>query len=65
MLTRDIAQQVDDPVGEVSALYSARACSRGECVNELEHGQDVVTSNAMEYGPRLLSAVLILVSATS
>jgi len=30
-------------------------------VNELEHGQDVVTSLAMEYGPRLLSAVLILV----
>ena len=30
-------------------------------MNELEHGQDVVTSLAMEYGPRLLSAVLILV----
>ena len=29
-------------------------------MNELEHGQDVVTSLAMEYGPRLLSAVLIL-----
>jgi small conductance mechanosensitive channel len=30
-------------------------------VDELEHSQDVVTSLVIEYGPRLLSAILILV----